>query len=115
MSKSGEDKPSLKENNLLLEKDKSFQLPRTANALSGQFDAHNGDFDTPEEFIRAYLNNDRRALASLSLQNMEQLRDVLKRMHPEIRELMKEETSTPQKLKQYLDELANKTTPNPIP
>lgn len=97
-----------------LEKDKAFQAGRDANALSGHFDAHNGDFDTPEEFIRAYLNHDRRALAALSLQNMEQLRDALEKMHPDIREEMKAETTTPQQMKKYLDQLADPSTPKPV-
>ncbi|HEX2753330.1 MAG TPA: hypothetical protein VHP34_09585 [Alphaproteobacteria bacterium] len=97
-----------------LEKDKVFEAPREANALSAHFDTHNGDFDTPEEFIRAYLNHDQRAVAALSLQNMEQLRDVLEKMHPEIREDMKRETTTPQEMKKYLEQLADPSTPKPV-
>lgn len=97
-----------------LEKDKAFQACRNTNALSSEFDTHNGDFDTPEEFIRAYLNHDRRALAALSLQNMEQLRDVLEVMRPDIREDMKRQTTTPEKMKKYLDQLADQTTPKPV-
>lgn len=97
-----------------LEKDKSFQACRDTNALSSHFDAHNGDFDTPEEFIRAYLNHDHRAVAALSLQNMEQLRDALEIMCPDIREEMKHETTTPQQMKKYLDQLADPTTPKPV-
>jgi hypothetical protein len=96
-----------------LEKDKSFQAPRDANALSAHFDANNGDFDTPEEFIRAYLQHDRRALAALSVQNMEQLRDVLENMYPEIREQLKEETLTPENLKKQLDYLSGPDAPKP--
>lgn len=97
-----------------LEKDKAFKACRNTNALSGEFDTHNGDFDTPEEFIRAYLNHDRRALAALSLQNMEQLRDVLEVMHPDIREDMKRQTATPETMKKYLDQLADPTMPKPV-
>jgi len=98
-----------------LEDDKKFKTSSSTNALCAQFDEHNGDFDTPAEFIRAYLNNDARALAALSVQNMEQLRDVLEDMYPEIREALKEETTTPQNMKKYLKQLADKNTPEPIP
>lgn len=84
-------------------------------SLSKLFDDNNGDFDTPGEFLRAYLKRDPRALSALSLQNREQLGDILEPMFPEIREIMKEETLTPRKLQQYLAELADKKTPNPIP
>jgi len=87
----------------------------TKDSLSDMFDKYNGDFDTPREFVRAYFQRDKRALSSLSLQNMEQLRDVLEAMFPKMREILKEETSTPQKLQQYLADLANKNTPKPIP
>ncbi|MFH1159267.1 MAG: hypothetical protein V1721_10390 [Pseudomonadota bacterium] len=97
------------------EKKKPFPSPGSRNALSGQFDANNGDFDTLEELIRAYINHDTRALEVLDLKNMEQLRDVLERLDPKIREIMIEETSTPQRLQQYLANLADKSNPDPVP
>ena len=85
------------------------------HALSIQFDKHNGDFDTLIELVRAYINYDLRALEKYDLVNMEELRDVLEILDPTIREIMIEETSTPEKLKEYLATLENKLTPNPIP
>jgi hypothetical protein len=35
-------------------------------------------------------------------------------MHPEIREDMKRETTTPQEMKKYLDQLADPSTPKPV-
>lgn len=94
-----------------IELDVSFKAPREANALSRHFDAHNGDFDTPEEFIRAYLSHDRRALATLGVQNMELLRDALEKMCPDIREAMREETTTPRRMREYLHQLMHKDKP----
>lgn len=88
-----------------IEKDKAFKAPADANALSKHFDSHNGDFDTAQEFVRAYLNNDRRALEALGVQNMEKLRDVLENMYPDIREKLHEETSTVEHLKTCLENL----------
>lgn len=64
--------------------EKVFKAHRDANELCVSFDKNNGDFDTLEEFVRAYLENDRRALDTMHLQNMEQLFDVIETMSPEI-------------------------------
>ena len=85
------------------------------HVLSIQFDKHNGDFDTLVELIRAYVNHDLRALEVYDLKNMEELRDVLEIIDPKFREIMIEETSTPERLKEYLADLENRLTPNPIP
>ena len=44
---------------------------------------------------------------------MEQLRDVLENMYPEIREQLKEETLTPENLKKQLDYLSGPDAPKP--
>ena len=95
--------------------DGSHKLLGDHVTLSDKFDDHNGDYDTAREFIRAYLKYDYSALAALSMQNMEQLRDVLEIMYPEIRVLMKDETTTLENMKKYMDAVADKTTPHPIP
>ena len=94
--------------------DSSPKLLGDNMTLSENFDTYNGDFDTPEEFIRAYLEYDHRALAALSMQNMEQLRDVLEIMYPEIRLLMKDETTTLENMRKYMNAMADKSTPKPI-
>ncbi len=94
--------------------DSSPELLGDHVTLSDKFDKFNGDFDTAQEFIRAYLEYDYRALNALSMQNMEQLRDVLEVMYPEIRLLMKDETTTLQVMKKYMDAMANKATPKPV-
>ena len=100
--------PKLKEKTL-------SALLGSKHVLSIQFDKHNGDFKTLAELIRAYINYDTRALEVYDLKNMEELRDVLEILDPTIREIMIEETSTPERLKEYLADLENKLTPNPIP
>jgi len=82
-----QEKQSFKENqNKKLKLDKSFKAPKDANALCANFDSVNGDFDTPEEFIRAYLLNDKRALNSLKMQDMAQLKSAIDKMYPEMKE-----------------------------
>lgn len=91
-----------------LEKDKNFKAPKDANPLSKHFDEHNGDFDTPEEFIRAYINNDRRALAVLELQDMTQLREAMENMSPALRKMMNGVTeASPEAIRKYLKFLAD--------
>ena len=71
-----------------LKKDKEFKAPIDENALSKHFDDFNGDFDTPEEFIRACLRNDPRALGLLKQKPLDSLKDMLEPMSPEIRQSM---------------------------
>lgn len=88
-----------------LEKDKRFQTDSSTNALSGVFDAYNGDFDTAEEYIRAYIKNDRRALEKLDVQNMDELFAAVERLYPDIAAKMREKVITPDVVKACLDTL----------
>lgn len=71
-----------------LEKDKAFKAPTDANALSKVFDNFNGDFDTPQEFVSACIRRDPRALEILDRKQLDNLRDALENMAPEIRQHM---------------------------
>jgi len=83
--------------------DKHFQAPKEANALCAQFDDHNGDYDSPGEFLRAYIQGDLRAAKSLKTQHMGKLREYLCNEYPEIRDMIDENIETPQEMTLFLD------------
>ncbi|MDD9900851.1 MAG: hypothetical protein OXT65_07725 [Alphaproteobacteria bacterium] len=91
-----------------LENDKRFKSGVDANALSKNFDAHNGDFDTPEEFIRAWLAGDKRAFANMKNMNKDILHEVLETMRPEIRDLIERAILRPDHLEELQRQLGPK-------
>lgn len=88
-----------------MDDDKSFSAPTDANALCGQFDDVNGDFDTPREFIRAYLAKDPRALKMLETQDFHQLKAILDKEYPELREYLVDGVITPDEMREILDKV----------
>ena len=89
--------------------DKEFKkLMGGKNALAKHFDAHNGDFDTPEEFVRAYLRNDERAIKCLKIQNIGKLKDALDEFYPELKDMHLDGIENPAEMKLLLDDLSQK-------
>jgi len=94
---------------------KVSSLEKNKNELSSHFDAHNGDFDTPEEFIRAYLHNDARAIRSLNVKYVGRLKDTLDEFYPELKEMSLDGIDSPAEMKSFMDEMVKKINYKPQP
>lgn len=81
------------------------KMAKNKNALSKHFDANNGDFDTPEEFLRAYFKGDESALKSLSVKHIGYLKDALDEFFPELKGTHLDGIESPTEMREYLEKM----------